>query len=197
METYMIHGANHLIECFSFWLAIKVMFKVFLSITKKFYCFQKDGSLKSVSVVQQDEEQEDHAGDIEMLWMYTSEQVSSDEWLEGQFEVRAHYYQDAPQNYTVSWIREEDRCLTNKIFQLRFIGEHGNENSKGWAAIDDFEFIRSECMFKPHDATPPTPEPTESTPAADTPTHCTFQVDDCGFEIEGDGDFKFERTIGI
>ena len=63
-------------------------------------------------------------------------------------------------------------------------------------AIDDFEFIRSECMFKPHDASPPTPEPTESTPAADTPTHCTFQVDDCGFEIEGDGDFKFERTSG-
>ena len=24
METYMIHGANHLLECFSFWFAIKV-----------------------------------------------------------------------------------------------------------------------------------------------------------------------------
>ena len=58
--------------------------------------------MKNITVVQQDEEQEDHAGDIEILWSYSSGQVDSDEWFEGQFEVRAHDYDDVPQNYTVS-----------------------------------------------------------------------------------------------
>ena len=80
---------------------------------------------------------------------------------------------------------------------MRFIAEHGKENSQGWAAIDDFEFIRSECMDKPPDAIPSTPGPTQSTTVPPTDEgFCTFQEDDCGFEIEGDGDFKFERKSG-
>ena len=58
--------------------------------------------MTSLAVVQQGEEQEGHAGDIQILWEYTSEQVNNDEWLKGQLEVRAQYYQDKPQNYTVS-----------------------------------------------------------------------------------------------
>ena len=58
--------------------------------------------MTSLAVVQQVEEQEGHAGDIEILWEYTSEKVNNDEWLKGQVEVRAHLYQEKPQNYTVS-----------------------------------------------------------------------------------------------
>ena len=62
---------------------------------------QKDGSVRSIGIVQQDEEQESHAGDIELLWMYTSEQVENDDWFEGQLEVQAHAFEDIPQNYSV------------------------------------------------------------------------------------------------
>ena len=52
-------------------------------------------------------------------------------------------------------------------------------------------------MALPPDAIPSTPAPTQSTSLPpEENTHCTFQVDDCGFEIEGDGDFKFARTSG-
>jgi hypothetical protein len=34
--------------------------------------------------------------------MYSSEQVGSDEWFKGQFEVRAPIHDDVHQNYTVS-----------------------------------------------------------------------------------------------
>ena len=61
--------------------------------------------MTSLAVVQQGEEQEGHAGDIQTVWEYTSEQVNTDEWLEGQLEVRAPYYQDKPHNYTVSMLR--------------------------------------------------------------------------------------------
>ena len=53
-------------------------------------------------MVQQDEEQEDHHGDIELLWQYTSDQVEDDTWFIGQLEVRAHTYLDVPQNYSVN-----------------------------------------------------------------------------------------------
>ena len=58
--------------------------------------------MKNITVVQQDEEQEGHAGDIEILWSYSSQQVGNDSWFKGQFEVRAHNYDDISQNYTVS-----------------------------------------------------------------------------------------------
>ena len=57
--------------------------------------------MRSIGIVQQDEEQESHAGDIELLWMYTSEQVENDDWFEGQLEVQAHAFADIPQNYSV------------------------------------------------------------------------------------------------
>ena len=62
---------------------------------------QKDGSVRSIGIVQQDEELESHAGEIELLWMYTNEQVQNDEWFVGQMEVQAHNWEDQPQNYTV------------------------------------------------------------------------------------------------
>ena len=68
--------------------------------------------MTSLAVVQQGEEQEGHAGDIQLVWEYTSEQVNIDEWLEGQLEVRAPYYQDKPHNYTVSIVRDDRPKLT-------------------------------------------------------------------------------------
>ena len=59
--------------------------------------------MSSLAVVQQGEEQEGQAGDITTVWEYTSDQVDTDEWLEGQLEVRAHHFEDLPQNYTVSY----------------------------------------------------------------------------------------------
>ena len=52
-------------------------------------------------------------------------------------------------------------------------------------------------MDMPHDAIPSTPAPTQSTtvPPQDD-VFCTFQEDNCGFEIDGDGDFQFARTSG-
>ena len=55
-----------------------------------------------MAVVQQGEEQEDHAGKIELLWVYNSTQVETDGWFLGQVEVHAPLYDDTPQNYTVS-----------------------------------------------------------------------------------------------
>ena len=52
-------------------------------------------------------------------------------------------------------------------------------------------------MDMPPDAIPSTAAPTQSTsvPPEDD-VFCTFQEDNCGFEIEGNGDFKFARTSG-
>ena len=83
IETGMINAQDHLIECFTFNFAIK-----------------KDGGLRSISVIQQDQELED-GNNIELVWFYSSEQVSSDAWVNGSLEVRAHYHDDVPQNYTV------------------------------------------------------------------------------------------------
>ena len=55
-------------------------------------------------------------------------------------------------------------------------------------------------MFLPSDALPPTTTPDPTQPTTVPPTDdefCTFQEDNCGFEIEGDGDFKFERKSGV
>ena len=56
-----------------------------------------------LSLVQQGEEQEDHAGEINLLWEYSSDQVATDEWFEGQVEVRAPWYEETAQNYTVGY----------------------------------------------------------------------------------------------
>ena len=82
----MIQASNHLIECFEFKIAIF-----------------KDGGVRSISVIQQDEELEDGPGRIEEMWFYTSEQVTNSEWFTASFEARAHYLDDIPQNYTVSY----------------------------------------------------------------------------------------------
>ena len=81
----MIHGANHLIECFEFSIAM-----------------MKDGGLRRITVIQQDEELDADHGKIVELWSYTREQVNSSEWFIGRVETRAHYHDDVPQNYTVS-----------------------------------------------------------------------------------------------
>ena len=67
----------------------------------------------------------------------------------------------------------------------------------GWAALDKISLARKECMFEPHDAVPPTIPPTESsTVPPEDDVFCTFQEDNCGFTIEGTGDFLFTRTRG-
>ena len=54
-------------------------------------------------MIQQDEELEDGPGRIEEMWFYTSEQVTNSDWFTASFEARAHYLDDIPQNYTVSY----------------------------------------------------------------------------------------------
>ena len=41
-------------------------------------------------------------GIIEIIWEYTDTMVDDNNWIEGEVEVRAHYVDDIPQNYTVS-----------------------------------------------------------------------------------------------
>ena len=84
METDMINAMDHLIECFEFSVALK-----------------KDGGVRSISLYQQSQEQEDHHGDIVLLWFFTSEMADSNDWFIGRTEVHAHYYDEVPQNYTV------------------------------------------------------------------------------------------------
>ena len=38
---------------------------------------------------------------MKLLWFYTSEMASDNDWFVGSVEVRAHYYEEVPQNYTV------------------------------------------------------------------------------------------------
>jgi hypothetical protein len=52
-------------------------------------------------VVQQDEDLEDIAGKIQLLWLYTDTMVEGDSWTRGQVSVRADTVQDIIQNYTV------------------------------------------------------------------------------------------------
>ena len=85
IQTDMIEATNHLIECFEFKVAMK-----------------KDGGVRSISVIQQDEELEDKPGRIEEMWFLTSDQVNNSDWFTASFEARAHYLDDIPQNYTVS-----------------------------------------------------------------------------------------------
>ena len=40
-------------------------------------------------------------GIIELIWEYTDTMVDDNNWIEGEVEVRAHYVDDIPQNYTV------------------------------------------------------------------------------------------------
>ncbi len=62
---------------------------------------QHDGGLASIAVVQQDEDLEDIAGKIQLLWLYTDTMVEGDSWTRGQVSVRADTVQDIIQNYTV------------------------------------------------------------------------------------------------
>ena len=38
---------------------------------------------------------------MKLLWFYTSEMASDNDWFVGSVQVRAHYYEEVPQNYTV------------------------------------------------------------------------------------------------
>lgn len=70
---------------------------------------QQGGGIESLAFVQQDEDLETHSGAIKTVWMYSNTQVTDNNWLEGQVEIRADV---APpdfkskdefiQNYTVS-----------------------------------------------------------------------------------------------
>ena len=53
-------------------------------------------------------------------------------------------------------------------------------------------------MFQPPEAFPSTPAPTEtSTVPPEDDVFCTFQEDNCGFDIQSSsGEFKLERTKG-
>ena len=85
LETNMIEAESHMIQCLQFKIAIK-----------------KDGGVRSVSVIHQSQELEDSEPEIDILWVFTSEMATGNDWFQGSVEVRAHYYQDVPQNYTVS-----------------------------------------------------------------------------------------------
>ena len=39
IETHMIHGANHELECFSFWFAIKVGVGITSNTAAEYYCY--------------------------------------------------------------------------------------------------------------------------------------------------------------
>ena len=84
LETEMITAEDHMIQCLQFKIAIK-----------------KDGGVRSVSVIHQSQELEDSEPEIDILWVFTSEMATGNDWFQGSVEVRAHYYQDVPQNYTV------------------------------------------------------------------------------------------------
>ena len=152
-----------MIECLEFKVAIK-----------------KDGGVRSVAVIQQSQEQEEHAGDIELLWFYTSEMAQNNDWFLGRVEVHAQYYEEVVQNYTV-----------------RLVAEHGKANREGWAALDNLQMFRSEdCMTEPKEAVPPpTAPPTESsTISPDEDVFCNFQDNLCNFTVQGSDLFKFKRT---
>ena len=42
---------------------------------------------------------------MKLLWFYTSEMASDNDWFVGSVQVRAHYYEEVPQNYTVKQSR--------------------------------------------------------------------------------------------
>ena len=164
LETEMITAEDHMIQCLQFKIAIKA-----------------DGGVRSVSVIHQSQEQEDQEPEIDLLWVFTSEMATSNDWFLGRVEVRAHYYQDVPQNYTV-----------------RLVAEHGKTERTGWVALDKIQLSRAECELEPKEAAPPTfPPPTETTsPSAppDEDIFCSFQQNKCNFTIQGSGDFEFART---
>lgn len=85
IQTQMFNAENHLIECFEFKISML-----------------KDGGVRSIAIIQEDQEQEDKPGQIELLWHYSSEQVKNEAWFVGRMEVRAHYVDDIPQNYSVN-----------------------------------------------------------------------------------------------
>lgn len=160
IEMPMIHGANHEVECLSFWFSIK-----------------HDGGLTSIAVVQQDEDLETVAGRIQLLWLYTDTMVEGDSWTRGQVAVRANTVQDVVQNYTLRWVAESGRSTV------------------GWAAMDDLRLLRTDdCLLEPHNAEPPTTQEPTTTQPLPSDIHCDFQVDECGFEIAGEGDFLFHRA---
>ena len=85
ITTHMFDAQNHLIECFEFKVAMK-----------------REGGVRSITIIQEDQEQEDKPGEMDILWHYTSEQVKNDAWFTGRMEVRAHKVDEIPQNYSVS-----------------------------------------------------------------------------------------------
>lgn len=87
IQTQMFNAENHLIECFEFKIAML-----------------KDGGVRSIAIIQEDQEQEDKPGQMELLWHYSSEQVKNEAWFVGRMEVRAHTVDDVPQNYSVNFI---------------------------------------------------------------------------------------------
>ena len=95
LETNMVDARDHMIQCFEFKIAMK-----------------KDGGVRSVSVIHQSQELEDQEPEIDVLWVFTSEMAASNDWFLGRVEVRAHYYEDVPQNYTVGGLRSDPWTLT-------------------------------------------------------------------------------------
>ena len=80
---------------------------------------------------------------------------------------------------------------------MRIVVEHAHQGDLGWLAMDSLELARKECMTLPHDSVPSTIGPTQGTTVPPTDdVFCTFQQDDCGFQIEGEGDFLFQRKTG-
>jgi hypothetical protein len=75
-------------------------------------------------VVQQDEDLEDIAGKIQLLWLYTDTMVEGDSWTRGQVSVRADTVQDIIQNYTV----RIQRSVFTKTPQWRGTPEPGGRS---------------------------------------------------------------------
>ena len=65
------------------------------------FSMQRDGAIKSLSIVQKDNTEEAAGGQNELIWQLQSSQVADNGWQQGMVPVRAHSIEDVIQNYTV------------------------------------------------------------------------------------------------
>ena len=159
------------------------------------FSMQRDGAIKSLSIFQKDSSEETAGGQNELLWQLQSSQVAGDGWQQGMLPIRAHTVQDVIQNYTVG--KQMTIEFTRMVFQLK-IFTMGTGGKGGWAAVDELSLVREECAhFLPPEASPSTTTPSQSsTIPPDEDLGCTFQDGLCGFQVDGDGGFLFQRSNG-
>jgi hypothetical protein len=66
------------------------------------FSMKGEGGLRSLSIIQKDEDQEETGGQVLVLWQMDVADLDNDGWQMGMVPVRAHTVDDVLQNYTVS-----------------------------------------------------------------------------------------------